>query len=185
MATQLQMDQSPSNPLLRLSNCSVKALPPRVSITYASSALFDSTVVLLVTYKLAASYRKSGIGRQVHVDNLIYFIVVTTANIVIFVTQLLPASMHFVKVIAMPFSTLLTSTLSQRVYLNLKLFNTIDPQTSQPKLEEALDPGLATTTNNAPLSTHIGFPTEVTSVYDHQSLCTSRRDPSKTELNTC
>lgn len=91
-------------------------------ISYASSVVFDTTILLLTLIRLPRNLMaKSYIGRQIFRDTLMYFTITTVTNIVVLSIQSLGESHSMIKPTAVPFSTVMTVTMGSRVYLNLKL----------------------------------------------------------------
>ena len=91
-------------------------------ISYASSVLFDTTILVLTLIKLPRNLMaKSYLGRQIFRDTLMYFTITTVTNIVVLSIQSLDSSHAMIKPTAVPFSTVMTVTMGSRVYLNLKL----------------------------------------------------------------
>ena len=91
-------------------------------ISYASSVLFDTTILILTLLKLRpALMAKSYVSRQIFRDTLMYFSITAVTNIVVLSIQSLGESHTMIKPTAVPFSTVMTVTMGSRVYLNLKL----------------------------------------------------------------
>ena len=91
-------------------------------ISYASSVLFDTTILVLTLLKLRpALMAKSYVSRQIFRDTLMYFAITAVTNIVVLSIQSLGESHAMLKPTAVPFSTVMTVTMGSRVYLNLKL----------------------------------------------------------------
>lgn len=91
-------------------------------ISYASSVLFDTTILVLTLIKLPRNLMaKSYLGRQIFRDTLMYFTITTVTNIVVLSIQSLGVEHALIKPTAVPFSTVMTVTMGSRVYLNLKL----------------------------------------------------------------
>ncbi|KAJ6566266.1 hypothetical protein B0H19DRAFT_708164 [Mycena capillaripes] len=84
------------------SNCQMKPIVSWAPISYASS---------------------SAVSKQIYRDNLLYFLITAATNITVLSIQALDDSFALVKPTAVPFSTVITVTMAQRVYLNLKLFH--------------------------------------------------------------
>jgi hypothetical protein len=94
-------------------------------ISYASSVVFDTVVLIFTLAKLHGnlSTTKSRVGKQIYRDNLIYFILTAVTNITVLSIQALGPEHDMIKPTAVPFSTLITVTMGSRVFLNLKLFD--------------------------------------------------------------
>jgi hypothetical protein len=94
-------------------------------ISYASSVVFDTVVLLFTLAKLHGniSTTKSRVGKQIYRDNLIYFALTAVTNITVLTIQALGPEHDMIKPTAVPFSTLITVTMGSRVFLNLKLFD--------------------------------------------------------------
>lgn len=91
-------------------------------ISYGSSVLFDTTILLLTLAKLPRNLaHKSLVGRQIFRDTLMYFSITAVTNIVVLSFQSLGEAHSLLKPNAVPFSTVMTVTMGSRVYLNLKL----------------------------------------------------------------
>ncbi|KAF9446749.1 hypothetical protein P691DRAFT_776625 [Macrolepiota fuliginosa MF-IS2] len=124
VASQFRADQGPPTPFL--SNCELHPVVHWAPISYASSVAFDSCVLVLTLVKFHGniSAAKSNVGRQVYRDNLLYFVLMTVANVTVLSIQALRnPSFDQIKPVAVPFSTLMTVTMGTRVFLNLRLFN--------------------------------------------------------------
>lgn len=122
-ATQYHAVSGPLGSLLSLSNCQFIPIPSWVAISYASSVVFDISIVALSILRLQDTRSSSAIGRQIYYDNLVYFIIVTSSNIVALAVQSLSKDYQLLKPTVVPFSTLMTAAIGQRVFLNLKLFH--------------------------------------------------------------
>ncbi|KZW02319.1 hypothetical protein EXIGLDRAFT_829502 [Exidia glandulosa HHB12029] len=115
----------PSTPLG--SNCQMQPIVSWAPISFASSVLFDLSILILSIYKLHAN--SSGLGlqsataRQIANDNITYFVLTAATNIAVLSVQALGNSYAMIKPTAVPFSTVVTVAMAQRVYLNLKLFH--------------------------------------------------------------
>ncbi|EIN08715.1 hypothetical protein PUNSTDRAFT_143453 [Punctularia strigosozonata HHB-11173 SS5] len=106
------------------SNCQMQPIVSWAPISYASSVAFDVIVLILTMMKLkTGSLANSAISKQIYADNLLYFIATAVTNITVFTIQALPSRFDMIKPTAVPFSTVVTVTMAQRVYLNLKLFH--------------------------------------------------------------
>lgn len=84
-------------------------------VSYASSVGFDVIVVLLTIAKLNANtdnFSKSAISKQIYRDNLLYFIVAAATNITVLTIQGLDDNFALVKPTAVPFSTVITVSIS-------------------------------------------------------------------------
>lgn len=91
-------------------------------ISYASSVLFDTVVLVLTLLKLRpALMAKSYVSRQIFRDTLMYFAITAVTNIVVLSIQSLGEAHTMIKPTAVPFSTVMTVTMGSRVYLNLRL----------------------------------------------------------------
>ncbi|KAF9445423.1 hypothetical protein P691DRAFT_710334 [Macrolepiota fuliginosa MF-IS2] len=124
VSTQFRGDTGPHTPFL--SNCQLHPVAPWAPMSYGSSVAFDTCVLVFTLAKFHGSFNtsKSGVGRQVYNDNLLYFFLTTAANITVLSIQAQPDSkFDFIKPAAVPFSTLMTVTMGTRVFLNLRLFN--------------------------------------------------------------
>ncbi|KAJ7141988.1 hypothetical protein C8R46DRAFT_1134502, partial [Mycena filopes] len=144
------------------SNCQMKPIVSWAPISYASSVGFDVIVLALTFAKLKANigtFGQSAISKQIYRDNLTYFVITAATNITVLSIQALGDSYALVKPTAVPFSTVITVTMAQRVYLNLKLYH---------QRQQARDAGLPATTpsqqnsstgnNNYPLSSKVLTP---------------------------
>ncbi|EIW55772.1 uncharacterized protein TRAVEDRAFT_59983 [Trametes versicolor FP-101664 SS1] len=104
------------------SNCQIHAIVSWAPISYGSSVLFDTTILLLTLAKLPRNLaHKSLVGRQIFRDTLMYFSITAVTNIVVLSFQSLGEAHSLLKPNAVPFSTVMTVTMGSRVYLNLKL----------------------------------------------------------------
>jgi len=129
------------------SNCQMGPIVSWAPVSYASSVGFDVIVVLLTIAKLNANtgnFSKSAISKQIYRDNLLYFIIAAATNITVLTIQGLDDSFALIKPTAVPFSTVITVTMAQRVYLNLKLFH---------QRQQREDAGLSPSTPSQQMST--------------------------------
>ncbi|KAF7346968.1 hypothetical protein MVEN_01449600 [Mycena venus] len=137
------------------SNCQMQPIVSWAPISYASSVGFDVIVLLLTVAKLKANtgnFGRSEISKQIYRDNLIYFLVTAATNITVLTIQGLDDSFALVKPTAVPFSTVITVTMAQRVYLNLKLFHQ-----RQQRTEAGLPPSMPSQQSASVMSTG-GYP---------------------------
>ncbi|CDO74765.1 hypothetical protein BN946_scf185001.g13 [Trametes cinnabarina] len=122
VATQYNASTGPPTPFG--SNCVMHPIARWAPISYGSSVLFDTTIVLLTLAKLPRKLtHKSTVGRQIFQDTLMYFAITTLTNIVVLSIQSLGEAHAMLKPTAVPFSTVMTVTMGSRVYLNLKLLH--------------------------------------------------------------
>ncbi|EKM53114.1 uncharacterized protein PHACADRAFT_197544 [Phanerochaete carnosa HHB-10118-sp] len=120
VATQYSATTGPPTPLG--SNCQMHPIVSWAPISFGSSVLFDSTILLLTIAKLPRTWTtKSHIGRQIFRDTLMYFTLSTVTNIVVLSIQALGEAHAMIKPTAVPFATVMTATMGSRVYLNLRL----------------------------------------------------------------
>ncbi|KAJ7094324.1 hypothetical protein C8R44DRAFT_645352 [Mycena epipterygia] len=123
VASQYSATTGPATPFL--SNCQMHDIVSWAPISYASSVGFDVVILALTIAKLntnAGGFAPSAISKQIYRDNLVYFFFTAVTNITVLSIQALDDSFALVKPAAVPFSTLVTVAMAQRVYLNLKLF---------------------------------------------------------------
>ncbi|KAF7371250.1 hypothetical protein MSAN_00760800 [Mycena sanguinolenta] len=124
IAVASQYDATPGPPTPFGSNCQMKSIVSWAPISYASSVGFDVIVLLLTVAKLNPNMgERSAISQQIYRDNLLYFLLTAATNITVLTIQGLDDSFALIKPTAVPFSTVITVTMAQRVYLNLKLFH--------------------------------------------------------------
>jgi len=121
VATQFRAITGPPTPFG--SNCQMLPIVSWAPISYASSVLFDSVVLILTLAKLHGNFTttKSQVGRQIYRDNLLYFVLTAATNITVLSIQALGPAHDMIKPTAVPFSTLMTVTMGSRVFLNLRL----------------------------------------------------------------
>lgn len=120
VATQYDATTGPATPFA--TNCQMHPIVSWAPISYASSVVFDTTILALTLAKLPRQLMaKSYIGRQIFRDTLMYFAITTVTNIVVLSIQSLGPAHALIKPTAVPFSTVMTVTMGSRVYLNLKL----------------------------------------------------------------
>ncbi|EJD39077.1 hypothetical protein AURDEDRAFT_116274 [Auricularia subglabra TFB-10046 SS5] len=108
------------------SNCQMQPIVSWAPISYASSVAFDVVVLALTVVKLrsnSSGFAQSAIARQISQDNLAYFLLTTVTNVTVLSIQALGDDYALIKPTAVPFSTVVTVAMAQRVYLNLKLFH--------------------------------------------------------------
>lgn len=91
-------------------------------ICFASSVLFDVVILTLSLIKIKANFT-SHVGYVVYRDSMLYFCATTITNITVLAIQALGENYDLVKPNAIPFSTLIVTTMASRVFLNLKLFH--------------------------------------------------------------
>ncbi|KAI8970544.1 hypothetical protein BD414DRAFT_427597 [Trametes punicea] len=122
VATQYNATTGPPTPFG--SNCIMHPIARWAPISYGSSVLFDTTILILTLAKLPRTVtHKSSVGQQIFRDTLMYFAITTVTNIVVLSIQSLGDSHAMIKPTAVPFSTVMTVTMGSRVYLNLKLLH--------------------------------------------------------------
>ncbi|KAI0635110.1 hypothetical protein C8Q77DRAFT_1217046 [Trametes polyzona] len=120
VATQYSATTGPPTPFG--SNCQMHPIVSWAPISYGSSVLFDTTILLLTLAKLPRNLtHKSPVGRQIFRDTLMYFSITAVTNIVVLSIQALGSAHTLLKPAVVPFSTIMTVTMGSRVYLNLKL----------------------------------------------------------------
>jgi hypothetical protein len=107
------------------SNCQMLPIVSWAPTSFASSVAFDSVVLILTLSKLHGNLAaaKSRVGRQIYQDNLVYFVLTTATNITVLTIQALGSEYDMIKPTAVPFSTLMTTTMGARVFLNLRLLD--------------------------------------------------------------
>ena len=103
------------------SNCQMLPIITWAPICYASSVVFDIVILIFSLTKLKA--HTSGVGFVVYRDSLMYFFATAITNIAVLTVQALGSKYNLIKPAAVPFSTLMVTTMASRVFLNLKLFN--------------------------------------------------------------
>ncbi|KAI0330629.1 hypothetical protein GY45DRAFT_725421 [Cubamyces sp. BRFM 1775] len=122
VATQYNAATGPPTPLG--SNCIMHPIASWAPLSFGSSVLFDTTILVLTLAKLPRNLtQKSSVGSQIFRDTLLYFTLTTTTNIVVLSIQALGSSHAMLKPTAVPFSTVMIVTMGSRVYLNLKLLH--------------------------------------------------------------
>ncbi|EIN08713.1 hypothetical protein PUNSTDRAFT_133899 [Punctularia strigosozonata HHB-11173 SS5] len=131
----LQYHAVPGPPTPLFSNCILVDLVPWAPISYASSVVYDVVIFIMTLAKLKSpTLKDSAISRQIYRDSLLYMATTAAMNITVVSIQALPDSFELLKPTVVPFSTVITATMSQRVYLNLKQArkdqtSSIDPAT--------------------------------------------------------
>ena len=106
------------------SNCQILPLVPWAPLCYAASFAFNSVILILTIWKLC--YRrhiKSPVGSIILRDSLLYFFFTTAMILVVLSIQSLGRVMDYLKPTAVPFATLMTTTMGCRLFLNLKMFS--------------------------------------------------------------
>ncbi|KAJ7766960.1 hypothetical protein DFH07DRAFT_881102 [Mycena maculata] len=122
VATQYSAVTGPATPFL--SNCQMNPIVSWAPISYASSVGFDVIILALTIARLKmGNTGQSAISKQIYNDNLMYFLATAATNITVLSIQALGTSFELIKPTAVPFSTIVTVTMAQRVYLNLKLYH--------------------------------------------------------------
>ncbi|EKM53129.1 uncharacterized protein PHACADRAFT_259306 [Phanerochaete carnosa HHB-10118-sp] len=120
VATQYDATTGPATPFG--SNCQMHPIVSWAPMSFGSSVLFDSTILLLTIAKLPRTRTtRSHVGRQIFRDTLMYFALTTVTNVVVLSIQALGEAHAMLKPTAVPFSTVVTATMGSRVYLNLRL----------------------------------------------------------------
>ena len=85
---------------------------------------FDAVILVLTVTKVNAHHSaQSKVGYLIYRDSLLYFLLTAAANVTVLVIEALDSDYNLIKPNAVPFATLITVTMSSRVFLNLKLFN--------------------------------------------------------------
>ena len=106
------------------SNCILVPVFSWSPISYASSVAFDTVILILtVTKVILHRFVQSKVGYIVYRDSLLYFLFTAATNITVLIIEASQSEYTSIKPAALPFATLITVTMSSRVYLNLKLFN--------------------------------------------------------------
>jgi len=110
-------------PTLINSNCQLQPVAVWNPISFGSSVMFDIVVLILTLLKLRSQMdMRSAVGRRLYRDSMTYFVITTITNLVVLIINALPNQFALIKPAVEPFSTVITSAMAQRVYLNLKLF---------------------------------------------------------------
>ncbi|EIN08724.1 hypothetical protein PUNSTDRAFT_143460 [Punctularia strigosozonata HHB-11173 SS5] len=142
------------------SNCQMADIVSWAPISYASHVAFDVIILVLTVAKLTTNagggfgaHKQSAISRQIYRDNLFYFLATTATNITVLSIQALDDSYALIKPTAVPFSTVITVTMAQRVYLNLKLYHT-----RAQRVEAGLPPSLPSHSQTASTGSAVGYP---------------------------
>ncbi|KAH9487378.1 hypothetical protein JR316_0001453 [Psilocybe cubensis] len=129
VGSQLRASQGPPTPFG--SNCKLHPVPDWDPLPFASSVLFDTTVLLLTIIKTREDkIKSSAIGNQILRDNIIYFVILSVTNIVVLVINCLGPKFDNIKPVTLPYPTLMTTAMGTRVYLNLRLYNKRRHETS-------------------------------------------------------
>jgi len=144
------------------SNCQMQPIVAWAPISYGSSVCFDIIILILTVAKLkanAGSFGQSSISKQIYRDNLLYFLLTAATNVTVLSIQGLDDSFALIKPTAVPFSTVVTVTMAQRVYLNLKLFHqrTQGVEAGIPLSHPAHYTATASTNNNYRVETKMAF----------------------------
>ncbi|KAI0324081.1 hypothetical protein GY45DRAFT_466937 [Cubamyces sp. BRFM 1775] len=122
VATQYDAFTGPPTPFG--SNCVMRPIASWAPLSFGSSVLFDTTILILTLARLPRNLtQRSSVGSQIFRDTLMYFLLTTTTNIVVLSIQALGDAHAMLKPVVVPFSTVMTVTMGSRVYLNLKLFH--------------------------------------------------------------
>lgn len=99
-------------------------IPSWSPISFASLVAFDVVIVTLTIFKLKSTHAtESKVGYLIYRDSLMFFLITALTNIMVVTVQGLNVN-NLIKATVPPFSTLMTATMSVRVFLNLKLFPT-------------------------------------------------------------
>jgi len=120
VATHLLARTGPPTPLG--SNCTLATVPAWAPISYASSVLFDTVILVLTVIAIHQEQKQSRLAQTFVMDNLCYFVVVTITNVVVLGIQSLTRKYQLEKSASIPWPTVVTVAMGSRVYLNLKLF---------------------------------------------------------------
>src|ERR1700734_1693291 len=106
------------------SNCQILPLVSWAPLFYAASFAFNSVILILTIWKLCYHrHIRSPVGSIILRDSLLYFFFTTTMILVVLSIQSLGRVMDYMKPTAVPFATLMTTTMGCRLFLNLKLFS--------------------------------------------------------------
>jgi hypothetical protein len=77
--------------------------------------IFDTVILGLTLYKLKDSIVSSGIGQQLVRDNIMYFMIVSAANIVVLIIECVNTpEAKFLRVVLLPYPTLITAAMGTR-----------------------------------------------------------------------
>ncbi|KZW02260.1 hypothetical protein EXIGLDRAFT_744705 [Exidia glandulosa HHB12029] len=150
----------PPNPLI--SNCQMQPIVSWAPISFASSVAFDVIVLVLSIYKLrsnSSGFGQSAIARQISNDNIAYFLLTAATNITVLSIQALGDDFALIKPTAVPFSTVVTVAMAQRVYLNLKLFHSRTERIAAglPPTQPSGSHGTTSSTSRRGKSTDLGY----------------------------
>jgi hypothetical protein len=122
VASQYQAINGPST--LIGSNCQLHPIVSWAPLRYASSLAFNTVILGLTIWKIPDyQYAKSPVGYLIFRDSLVYFFLTTITNVILLSLQCLGKDANYIKRSSLPFSTLITTAMGCRLYLNLKLFN--------------------------------------------------------------
>ncbi|EIN08712.1 hypothetical protein PUNSTDRAFT_133898 [Punctularia strigosozonata HHB-11173 SS5] len=101
----------PPTPLF--TNCMFKPLPSWASICYGASVVYDLAVFILSLVKLKSrGLRESAVSQKVYKDSLVYVAAAAAMNITVLVIEALPESFNLIKPTVVPFSAVVTVSVS-------------------------------------------------------------------------
>jgi hypothetical protein len=106
------------------SNCQLHPIVPWAPLCYASSFAFNAVILLLTIWKIPDhQYSRFPVGHIIFRDSLLYFFFTTVTYLTLLAIQCLGPSLAYMKPAAIPFGTLITTSMGCRLFLNLKLFS--------------------------------------------------------------
>jgi len=135
VATHLLAQTGPPTPLG--SNCALAVMPAWTPVSYASSVLFDTVILVLTIMAIRQEQKKTHLTKTFMTDNLCYFIAVTITNVVNLAIQSLEREHELEKATSIPWPTIITVAMGSRVYLNLRLF---ENQRGRPNIWGGIQP---------------------------------------------
>jgi hypothetical protein len=105
-------------------NCRMDRNVSWAPLSYASSFAFDTFILILTIWKLPDNnHVRSPVGYIIFRDSLLYFFVTAATNLIVLAVQSMGPEFNSIKPAAVPFSTLITTTMGCRLFLNLKLYH--------------------------------------------------------------
>jgi len=105
-------------------NCRMDRTVSWAPLNYASSFAFDTFILILTIWKLPDNRQtRSPVGYIIFRDSLLYFFVTAATNLVALAIQSMGSEFEPIKPAVIPFSTLITTTMGCRLFLNLKLYH--------------------------------------------------------------
>lgn len=105
-------------------NCRMDRTVKWAPLSFASSFAFDILILILTVWKLPDNrHERSPVGYIIFRDSLLYIFFTAATNLVVLSIESMGEPDGPINAAALPFSTLITTTMGCRLFLNLKLYH--------------------------------------------------------------